>query len=50
MIDKETLEYSAKSRYIELEYGVESVNEHVLRLTNKKQDERKIIKAFELTK
>lgn len=50
MIDKETLEYLAKSGCVELEYGVESANENVLRLTNKKQDKRKIIGAFELTK
>ena len=50
MIDKETLEYLAKSGCVELEYGVESANEHVLRLTNKRQDKRKIIRAFELTK
>lgn len=50
MVDKETLECLARSGCVELEYGVESMNEEVLKLTGKNQDKKKIIRAFELTK
>lgn len=50
MVDRETLKSLAESGCVELEYGIESVNEHVLKLTDKRQDKKKIIRALELTK
>lgn len=50
MVDKKTLNYLSKSGCVELEFGVETMNEDVLKLTNKKQDRKKILRAFELTK
>ncbi|MEM4330554.1 MAG: hypothetical protein QW273_00935 [Candidatus Pacearchaeota archaeon] len=39
--NKETLEYLSKRGCVELEYGVESINEEVLKLTEKNKTRKK---------